>query len=652
MKPIDKNLLFKIQYLSALQASPSQTHYAFLASMAKKNTNDYRAVLYAGDHANPKPVHSVGKAAQFLFLDDKTLVLKYDKTPASATLHHKKKLTQLYTLSLPNGTPKKILLFPLPITLEARIDANTLLVSSVLRDADHLLYERPMKERLAYLKTVSNHDFVETFDTVPYLFNGQDFMHGKCKHYFVITLNDGGYRRVTPRAMHTPTASFDPHRQCLWMISTPPETVRSGTAGIYRYDIKANRIDVVQAPGVYRVDRLMALDNTVFVFATDRATFGLNQNPDLYELQEQGLVRHSVYGHTVYNTIGTDCRYGSSLTQLDLADRAYFVTTRGTQTWLQAVHRDGMIETVHAARGSIDGIAMVQGDLVVQAMIHTRLPEIYVLKEQLVPWTRLNRSLFRGKAIAIPEPVSIERDGVTIDGFVMTPSGENPQLNPPAILNIHGGPKTVYGEIFYHEMQTWASQGYVVMFCNPRGSDGKGDAFADIRGRYGTIDYEDIMAFVDKVKLTHHLDPERLYVTGGSYGGFMTNWIVGQTSMFRAAVTQRSISNWVSFCGTSDIGITFGQDQTGGHPITDHDALWDQSPLKYAHRVTTPTLVLHSAKDHRCPIEQAQQFYSVLVEHNVKTKFVWFHEENHELSRSGAPAARIQRLTEIEEWFQ
>jgi dipeptidyl aminopeptidase/acylaminoacyl peptidase len=191
------------------------------------------------------------------------------------------------------------------------------------------------------------------------------------------------------------------------------------------------------------------------------------------------------------------------------------------------------------------------------------------------------------------------------------------------------------------------------LFANPRGSDGKGNEFADIRGKYGTIDYEDLMDFLDAcLEKAPAINQDKLYVTGGSYGGFMTNWIVGHTNRFKAAATQRSISNWLSFYGTSDIGYYFASDQADGHPIHDLDKLYEQSPIKYAMHIKTPLLFIHSDKDHRCPIEQAQQLYAILKTNHVDTKLVWVKDENHELSRSGKPQARIKRLKEITEWFK
>jgi len=146
------------------------------------------------------------------------------------------------------------------------------------------------------------------------------------------------------------------------------------------------------------------------------------------------------------------------------------------------------------------------------------------------------------------------------------------------------------------------------------------------------------------------IDQDRLGVTGGSYGGFMTNWIVGHTNRFKAAVTQRSISNWISFYGVSDIGYYFTdwQIQAG---LDNIEKLWHHSPLKYVDNMQTPLLILHSEKDYRCPIEQAEQLFIALKHRKKETKFVRFPESNHELSRSGKPALRINRLEYIRDWF-
>ena len=236
---------------------------------------------------------------------------------------------------------------------------------------------------------------------------------------------------------------------------------------------------------------------------------------------------------------------------------------------------------------------------------------------------------------------------------MIEPAGREPGRKYPAILDIHGGPKTVYGPHFFHEMQYWANEGFAVIFTNPTGGDGRGNEFMDIRGKYGTVDYRDLMRFVDEALARFDfIDKERLGVTGGSYGGFMTNWIIGHTGLFKAAASQRSISSWLSFSNTSDIGYFFNADQTGATAWEDHEKLWEHSPLKYAGQVTTPTLFLHSDEDTRCWMAEGIQMFYALKNFGVPSRLVLFHKETHELSRSGRPKSRIRRNEEILNWMK
>lgn len=260
--------------------------------------------------------------------------------------------------------------------------------------------------------------------------------------------------------------------------------------------------------------------------------------------------------------------------------------------------------------------------------------------------------MLRGKYVAQPDPLNLTACDHEVHGFILKPMDFEAGKKYPVIFDIHGGPKTVYGPVFYHEMQYWASRGYFVIFCNPTGSDGRG-AFMDIRGKYGTVDFDDLMAFCDEALAKYpEMDADNLFETGGSYGGFMTNWIIGHTDRFRACVSQRSISNWTSFYGVSDIGPDFSEDQCGSTIWPDVEKFWWHSPMKYADKVKTPTLFLHSLEDYRCPVDQGYQMYSALIAHGVESRLVLFRGENHELSRSGKPKHRIRRLNEITGWFE
>ena len=247
----------------------------------------------------------------------------------------------------------------------------------------------------------------------------------------------------------------------------------------------------------------------------------------------------------------------------------------------------------------------------------------------------------------------LNTDGVDIDGFVMKPVGYEPGTRYPGILHIHGGPKMVFGPGFHHEMQLWAASGFFVCYCNPRGSCGKGNAFADLQGKYGEVDFRDLMEFTDEVLRRYpEIDADRMGVAGGSYGGFMTNWVIGHTDRFRCAVSQRSIANYVGDYLLSDIGYYYVPDQQLGTIWEHPENLWKASPLTYADRVKTPTLFIHADKDYRCTLANGLEMFAALKLHGVESKLCMFYGENHGLSREGKPSNRISRLSEILHWME
>jgi dipeptidyl aminopeptidase/acylaminoacyl peptidase len=244
-------------------------------------------------------------------------------------------------------------------------------------------------------------------------------------------------------------------------------------------------------------------------------------------------------------------------------------------------------------------------------------------------------------------------DGWPIDGFFVKPLGWQAGKKYPMVLVIHGGPEGMFGVDWYHEFQVYAAKGWAVFFCNPRGSTGYGEKFE--RGEinnWGGMDYQDIMAGVDAA-LTHYswVDPNDLGVTGGSYGGYMTNWIVSHTNRFKAAVTLRSVSNFISDEGTRD-GSYGHEDYFKGILFDDFDQYWDASPLKYARNVRTPTLVLHSDNDFRVPIEQGEQWFRALQHYGVPSELVLFPRENHNLTRTGEPNHLVESLNWQIYWFE
>ena len=257
--------------------------------------------------------------------------------------------------------------------------------------------------------------------------------------------------------------------------------------------------------------------------------------------------------------------------------------------------------------------------------------------------TRVNEALLRGINLGTLEMLWFKgKAGNDLQGWILKPPGFRKNRKYPCIIEIHGGPLAQYGAYFMHEFYYLAAQGYVVAFSNPRGGQGYGEKHAKaIWGKWGTVDYDDVMSFANLVGRRAYVDARRMGVTGGSYGGYMTNWIIGHTTRFKAAVTQRSVSNLVSMYGSSDYNWFF-EEEIGGNkpPWENHNRYWQQSPMKYIGNARTPTLVIHSEQDLRCDIEQGEQVFVALQRLGVDSEMVRFPDEPHGLSRAGgAPIA-------------
>jgi len=262
--------------------------------------------------------------------------------------------------------------------------------------------------------------------------------------------------------------------------------------------------------------------------------------------------------------------------------------------------------------------------------------------------TNLNEALWKQLQFADVERFTYKSaDYWDVDGFLIKPIGWQEGRKYPLILSVHGGPSGQYGVDWYHEFQVYAAKGYAVLFTNPRGSTGYGQKFErGILNEWGGKDYLDVMNGLDAaLKRYPWIDADRMGVTGGSYGGFMTNWIVGHTNRFKAAVTLRSVVNFISDEGTRD-GAYGHTSDFSGDLFERFDFYWERSPLKYAKNVKTPTLILHSDNDFRVPIEQGEQWFRALT-----TEIVMFPRENHNLTRTGEPKHLVESLNWQLYWF-
>lgn len=627
-------------YLSGLNVSEDGVF--FTVSKAKKDKSGYYSDFYTLRGKEVRQLTSDGKASYFTtykgslyFLAKRSDEEKKEENSLKSTI---------YCLPLDGGEALPFLTVDEAITRFDVIDKSTLVA---LYYVDKRLESLSGEERAKRAKQIKDYEEIEESS---FYLNGGGFINGRRQRLAII--RDKEITKVFNDDFSVDSYTLSPDKTKLIVLGeTRVSAKMQFTTEVRVVSIKDGSWYIALPLGQLSVSGAWFVGESIIALASDLKEHGINQNPDFYTIVDGRAKLLTKWGEAIYSSVGSDVRLkGGSSATVD-GSWLYFTTTLGHSSFIYRINARGKIEAVVQEEGSIDCLSSHKGKLYFIGLRKQKLQELYSALNGVL--THFNDKVLKGKYVAKPEEIRYENDGVKLVGWVIKPYNYDKNKKYPAILDIHGGPKTVYGTVFMHEMQYWANMGYFVFWTNPRGSDGHGDCFADIRGKYGTIDYSDLMAFTDAVLEKYpSINPRKIGETGGSYGGFMSNWILGHTNRFAAIATQRSIYNWISFFGTSDIGPYFAQDQCNAS-FRDLESMYHRSPMeRIITNASTPTLIIHSDKDYRCPVEQAYQLYNTLVELGVDSRFVLFHDETHELSRSGKPSNRLKRLEEITAWFE
>ncbi|HBT49113.1 MAG TPA: S9 family peptidase [Caldanaerobacter subterraneus] len=649
----------KFKFLSGLKFSPSGSHAAFVVHRMDVEENKYLSNIWVLDTKTKKyfQLTSFNEERGFVWLDDDYILFAGSRNPKDKEKAESgEEFTKYYKINIHGGEATEAFVIPKKVTEILPVDDDTFLLIALYnvnkKDLEGLSEEEKKKE----LERRKEEKDYEVFDEIPFWANGEGVINKDRGRLYVYKLSDNKLQPITDEYTDVYSLKLNKDKTKAVFIGKSYKGKMPLTSDVYIYNLKVGELKKVNKDSDFSYRYVDFLGDKIICAGTDMKKYGINENSKFYILEESGERRCITpeLDMSLGNSVNSDVRYGSGFSFKAEGDYLYFIYTERYNAYLNRINLEGKIEKVIDKDGSVDMFDVCGDNILFIGFRGLKLLELYEYKDgQEIQITDFNEWVQKEKKLSKPERVEVEtRPGHFIDGWVIKPVDYEEGKKYPAILDIHGGPKTVYGEVYFHEMQYWASEGYFVFFCNPVGSDGRGNEFADIRGKYGTIDYEDIMKFTDYVLENYKdIDPERVGVTGGSYGGFMTNWIIGHTDRFKAAVSQRSISNWFTEFGTTDIGYYFVPDQVGGTPWDNFEKYWDNSPLKYADKVKTPTLFLHSDEDFRCWLAEALQMFTALKYFGVESRLVICHGENHDLSRSGKPKHRIRRLKEITDWF-
>jgi len=638
--------LMRIHFVSDPQISPDGSHVAFVHTTIDYNMDDYVSALWMADL-------ETGRTAQFTSGRGK------DKNPrwspdsrrllfTSITGKDSEKKSQIYIISIEGGEARRI------TDVEGGVehprwspDGRRILFISAFRK------EKPESD-------------VKVIKRIKYKFNGVGFFEGRRRHLFTVSSKGGRPKQVTRGELDVNAAEWLRDGKRIAFISNL-EKDADLTCDTYIYTVEAKGGEpkrLTDGPMVITSFKPSPRDDFIAYIGHDYR-MRLWGNKDIWLISTEGgesLNLTQAFDHDIGYKLSCDVRVVSPNSNPQWsgdADAIYFTSTYEGAVRLYKVSSGG--GDVKAVMGgvnhSIEAWSMSRNGVIAYNVVSTTNPiELWVMKEgEQRQITDFNERWARQLNICDHERFTFKSSGGhTVEGWLMRPPIFEEDSNYPMVLYIRGGSAGCFGFGFMHEFQVLAAQGWVVLYVNQWGSGGYDEEFqAQASGHYGQQEYADLMEAVDFVLDNYSfIDPEKLGVAGGSQGGFLTNWIVTHTDRFKAAVTQRSVCNWASMFGTSDIGWTFGRYDMEGVPWSDEEKYFSMSPLRYVANTKTPTLIIHAEEDYRCPLEQAWQWFTALKFLGVTTEMVIFPEENHDLSRRGKPKHREQRINHIIRWFK
>jgi dipeptidyl aminopeptidase/acylaminoacyl peptidase len=680
-RPIEAEDLFKINLVSDPRISPDGTRIAYVVTTLDKEADDYRAAIWIAPRDGGEPVKLTGGTARdttprwspdgqaIAFVSNRTPVIPADKPapepgkedkPEKAETDNEKPLPQIWVIPVGGGEARQL-------THRAHgasdptwsPDGRTLAFLATTApgdDPDHRWAPEPPRP-------VADERII---DRLRYRFDGRGFFNHRYDQIWTVPADGGEPTQLTGGDVDVDGIAWSPDGSRIAFASNRTEDRQSnGVWAIYTVPARGGEIrPLVELDAVFDAPS-WSPDGTRLAFVGHLDSFTNGLNATLWTVSAGG-------GEPVNHTAAFD----RSLEDEGMSD--VFVggdqrpvwSPDGTSVYVLAsdqgathIHRinleENSVDQITTGARRITGFALTpDGRSLTYIAGDANHPfELFTARatgrdeRQLSDHNRqflAEIELAPAEEIRFPSP-SGDRE---LQGWILKPPGFKDGVKYPLIMQIHGGPHAMYGQSPFHEMQLMAARGYVVLFTNPRGSAGYGQDFATCTaGTWGESDCPDVLAGLDAILERGYVDPNRVGVTGGSYGGYVTNWIIGHSDRFRAAVTQRCVSNFMSMYGTSDIGFDFGEYEWGGTPWANPDRLMKHSPITYVDRMTTPLLIIHSENDLRCPIEQAEQLFVALKRLGREVEFIRIPEENHNLSRSGKPSRRLARLHHLIGWF-
>ncbi len=645
LKKITAKDLYELRFLSAVSVSPDKSRTVFTVTRTDEASNSYISALWIRDNASGsiRQLTADGKYSDVSWQKDGSLLFSCSSREKAEKDH-----TLFYRLPAGGGEAVKAFDVPGKVrSFKALGDGKYMALCRIsMAEAPD---ERPYHAQIGV-------DF-EVFDELPFWSNGEGITNKTRDAVFVFDEADQSLNQISLPGYKTAAVSASPcGRFIAFSGCMPDEGVYRQNSGLWLYDIKNKELSTIEEQGAYSIDAICFWNGELFYQKCLNQWPGVNPLFCCASLDDLSIRTLPYADASVGGSATTDSSYGGGSQIRAVEDKLYMIMTVRDDDCIMAMDKDGNLSGLVTNAGSVSCFDVVDDKLIYVAMrggLPCELFEFDLINGNEKRLSGFNDEFVNTHRISIPRTYKIiNRDGWELDGFLLEPAGYEPGKKYPGVLEIHGGPKGVYGDLFNLEMQMLSAEGFFVFYTNPRGGDGRGDSFANITGQLGGIDFNDLMDFTEAtLKLFPDIDEDNLACCGGSYGGFMVNWMVGHTDRFKAACAQRSISNYLTKPFTTDIGYYHNIRQLEFTPWESFDTVWEHSPLKNAHLARTATLFIQSEEDYRCWMTDALQMYMAMRKNSVDCRMAFFKGENHNLSRTGRPHQRVERLTEINGWF-
>ena len=650
--PVTREDLYEFRFVSGPSLSPEADKAVYVITQPDQKENTYHSAVWVKDLADGRTYQAAayGEAKAPLWLDNETILFQSGRDQEKKDAVRE---TRFYKLSLTGGEASLYMTVPLKVEGMKKLQDGLWVLSA---SADEREEEKKAAEE-DELAAKEGVDF-DIYEELPFWFNGKGIRSRKRAALFLYRESDQSLTRISPKFLDV--TSYDVSACGRLVAFTGPvyDSVMPRNNALYLYDRESGETRQLTSDQERHIGDAVFMGSRIFYTGITFERVGKHPRFFAYDLQTDTVTEFPYCDSSIGNGVGSDAKFGSgkSLVYEAEQDLLYMIQTSWGDSHLMTMDHAGQIRRVSALPGAVLSFDVRGGKILLNAMRGDHLAELYLLdaatgKEEKL--TGHNDAYLEQHAVQTPESFRYPgSNGFEMEAYVIYPKDYDPAKTYGAVFEIHGGPKGVDGSVFFHEFQCLASDGYFVFYGNPRGSDGRGEQYCDITEVFGKEDFADLMELTDQVLARYPMiDPKRVGICGGSYGGFMCNWMIGHTDRYAAAVSQRSISNYLTKCLYTDIGYYANRLQMGAFPWEDFDKVWEMSPLSGAAQAKTPTLWVQSDEDYRCWMGDAIQMYSAVKRQGTPGRMILFHGENHELSRSGKPENRMARLRELENWF-